>query len=129
MEGAFPCVAEHESDLCFPSAGMIVVKLTKDEIVTMEVLRIKGETNAAIAKRLGITEGAVRYHLKRRAQGKTDGRSKTSLLEQLQLVEVVDHWWQDQLERLPSGRAPNVHQLWSYLVDDYDYDGSYKSVR
>ena len=81
------------------------------------------------AKRLGITEGAVRYHLKRRAQGKTDGRSKTSLLEQLQLVEVVDHWWQDQLERLPSGRAPNVHQLWSYLVDDYDYDGSYKSVR
>jgi DNA-binding NarL/FixJ family response regulator len=37
-----------------------VVKLTKDEIVTMEVLRLKGENNAAIAKRLGITEGAVR---------------------------------------------------------------------
>ena len=59
--------------------------------MTMEVLRLKGETNAAIAKRLGITEDAVRYHLKRRTEKASDGRAKTSLLEQLQLIEVVDH--------------------------------------
>jgi DNA-binding NarL/FixJ family response regulator len=31
----------------------------------MDILRRQGESNQAIAKRLGITEGTVRYHLKR----------------------------------------------------------------
>jgi transposase len=30
---------------------------------------------------------------------------------------------------LPKHRPPSVQQLWSYLVDEYDYRGSYKSVR
>lgn len=105
------------------------MKLSKEEIVTLQVFRLKGETNQAIADRLGITEGAVRYHLKREAQQAVDGRRKLSLIEQLQLVEVVDHWWQDQVTSLPNGRSPSVHQLWSYLVDEYSYSGSYKSVR
>jgi transposase len=105
------------------------MKLSKEEIVTLKVLRLKGETNQAIADRLGITEGAVRYHLKREAQQAADGRRKLSLIEQLQVVEVVDHWWQDQVASLPKQRPPSVHQLWSYLVDEYSYGGSYKSVR
>jgi predicted ArsR family transcriptional regulator len=52
------------------------VKTLKEEIVTMDILRRQGETNQAIAARLGITEGAVRYHLKRLAQETKDGRSK-----------------------------------------------------
>lgn len=47
----------------------------------------------------------------------------------MHLIEVVEHWWNDQLENLPNERSPNVHQLWSYLVDEYAYSGSYKSVR
>jgi len=58
------------------------VKLTKEEVVTIEVLRLKGETNQAIATRLGITEGAVRYHLRRRAQQARDGCRKRSLIAQ-----------------------------------------------
>jgi len=54
------------------------VKLTKEDIVTLKVLRQTGETNQAIAARLGISEGAVRYHLKRQAQAATDGRKKMS---------------------------------------------------
>lgn len=104
------------------------MKLSKEEIVTLKVLRLKGETNQAIADRLGISEGAVRYHLKREAEEAWDGRRKLSLIEQLQLVEVVDHWWQDQVASLSTGRPPSVHQLWSYLVDEYGYRGSYKSV-
>lgn len=46
----------------------IAVKLTKEDIVTLKVLRLKGETNAAIAARLGITESTARYHLRRQAQ-------------------------------------------------------------
>ncbi len=41
------------------------MKLLNEEIVTMDILRRQGESNQAIAKRLGITEGTVRYHLKR----------------------------------------------------------------
>lgn len=97
--------------------------------MAIRVLRRKGETNAAIAERLGISEGAVRYHLKRQAEAAADGRKKLSLVEQLQLTEVVDHWWKDQQHSLPAGRPPNVHQLWTLLVDEYAYGGSYKSVR
>lgn len=108
---------------------MIAVKLLKDEIVTIQILRLKGETNQAIALRLGISESTVRYHLRRQAQQAQDGRAKQSLIEQLQLVEVVDHWWKDQLDSLPQGRSPSIHQLWSNLVDQYAYSGSYKSIQ
>jgi DNA-binding NarL/FixJ family response regulator len=84
------------------------VKLLKDEIVTIQILRFRGETNQAIALRLGISEGTVRYHLRRQAQQATDGRSKHSLTEQLQLIQVVDHWWNDQLQSLPQDRSPNI---------------------
>ena len=57
------------------------MKLLKDEIVTIQILRLQGETNQAIALRLGISEGSVRYHLKRQAQKAIDGRAKLSLVE------------------------------------------------
>jgi len=105
------------------------VKLNKEEVVTIEVLRLKGETNQAIVARLGITEGTVRYHLRRQVQQASDGRKKISLIETLQLVDVVDHWHADQLENFPQGRSPNSNSLWTLLVDEYAYPGSYKSVR
>ena len=57
------------------------MKLLKDEIVTIQIFRLQGETNQAIALRLGISEGSVRYHLKRQAQKAIDGRAKLSLVE------------------------------------------------
>lgn len=95
------------------------MKTLKEEIVTMDILRRQGETNQAIALRLGITEGADRYHLKRLAQKAEDGRAKLSLIAQLELVEAVDHWWKEQLEQLPKDRAPNVKELWTFLSDNY----------
>lgn len=95
----------------------------------MDILRRQGESNQAIAKRLGITEGTVRYHLKRMDQNAKDGRSKCSLIEQLDLVEAVDFWWKEQLDSLPKDRSPNVTELWTYLSDNYRYTGTYKSVQ
>ena len=46
-------------------------KLTPEEIVTLTVLKRKGQSNTQIAQTLGITEGAVRYHCRRHAVGKT----------------------------------------------------------
>jgi predicted transcriptional regulator len=42
--------------------------------MTMEVLQEKGVAKRAIARTLEVTEGAVRYHLRRRAVGAVDGR-------------------------------------------------------
>ena len=91
----------------------------------MDILRRQGETNQDIAVRLGITEGAVRYQLKRLANDAKDGRAKLSRIEQLQLVEVVDHWWNSQLELLAKDRSPNVKEFWTFLSDEYRYNGTY----
>ncbi len=105
-----------------------MAKLTKDEIVTLHTLGQKGQSNRAIARQLNVTEGAVRYHRRRHVAAATDGRKKQSLIESLSLVEVIKHWWQTQLDLLPVGRSPNVNKLWQFLVHDYQYVGSYKSV-
>lgn len=52
-----------------------------------------GRDHQQIAQRLGISEGAVRYHLKRQAtlaNATRDGRSKQSLIEKLGLVQVLE---------------------------------------
>ena len=105
------------------------MKLSREEVLTLQVLRLKCETNQAIADRLGIIEEAVQYHLKRQTEQASDGRGKLSFIEQVQLVEVVDHWWSNQVESLRGDRSPDVHQLRSCLVDEYGYGGSHKSVR
>ena len=105
-----------------------MAKLTQDEIVTLQTLGQKGQSKRAIARQLNVSEGTVRYHLRRQAAGSTDGRKKQTLIEKQLLVDVVDHWWKHQLELLPLGRSPNIHQLWRFVVDDYQYKGSYKSV-
>lgn len=106
-----------------------MAKLTEDEIVTLCVLKEKGESNCAIGRRLSVSEGAVRYHLRRAASKATDGRRKRCLIEQLGLEEVVRHWWQSEEAILADKRSPNVRDLWDHLVEEHDYSGSYKSVR
>ena len=64
-------------------------KLTPEEIVTLSVLKGKGQSNAQIAHTLGVSEGAIRYHLQR--QGQPDGR-KNKPRKADALAEVIDHW-------------------------------------
>ena len=91
------------------------MKLGKEVIVTLKVLRQKGESNADIARRLGVSEDTVRYPLRR--QQAADGRVKLSRIESLGLTEVVDHWIKDQQARLAADRNPNIHSLWLMLGD------------
>ena len=51
-------------------------RLRPEEIVAMEVLQEKEVAKRAIARTLEVTEGAVRYHLRRRAVGAVDGRGE-----------------------------------------------------
>ena len=106
-----------------------MAKLTREQIVTIEVLQQRGQSQSQTARLLGVSEGTVRYHLRRARGGTLDGRRKASRIEQLGLVEAAAHWWQAQIEILNQERPPSVQLLHEFLRAEYGYDGSYKSVR
>ena len=103
--------------------------LTREQIVTIEVLQQRGQSQSQTARILGVSEGAVRYHLRRAREATADGRQKPSRIEQLGLAEAVAHWWQAQAQILGPQRPPSVQLLQEFLHDEYGYNGSYKSVR
>ena len=105
-------------------------KLTAEEIVTLQVLKQKGQSPTQIAQALGVTEGAVRYHLRR--QGRQDGR-KDKPRKAAPLAGVIDAWLaQGQRGGPPcpaeSVRPANVQGLYEWLCLEHGYQGSYKSV-
>ena len=116
-------------DIQGPLGGTTLAKLTREQIVTIEVLQERGQSQCQTARILGVSEGAVRYHLRRAHEGAADGRQKPSRIEQLGLAEAVAHWWQAQVEIRGQQRPPSVQLLHEFLRAEYGYGGSYKSVR
>ena len=53
-----------------------MTKLDKRCRMTIATLKEKGVPNTEIARMLKVTEGAVRYHAERAADGAVDGRSR-----------------------------------------------------
>lgn len=99
-------------------------RLSKEERVTIEVLAAKGQNNCEIARTLGVTEGTVRYHRRRAAQGREDGRMRKPFQAEA-LAEVIELW----MEVNGQGRRPvNVKELYEHLVYEWGYQGSYRSV-
>lgn len=80
--------------------------------MTIQVLSERGESNASLARLLGVTEGAIRYRLKRAAVGPTDGRKKRHRIEELGLQEVVEVWWSARAEG--AVRPPGVDELYDF---------------
>lgn len=99
-------------------------RLRREERVTIQVLAEKGQNHCEIARALGVSEGAVRYHLKRQAEGATDGRAEQPFKAEA-LSAVIAHW---HAERADTRRPVNVRELWEHLVREYRYGGSYQSV-
>lgn len=93
--------------------------------MTIEVLAERGESKRGIARRLGVNEKAVRYHLKRRADGAIDGRANRQVPRASEHAERIAAWWS---ERANASRPPNVTELYDHLVAEHGYEGSYKSV-
>lgn len=90
--------------------------------MTLKVLASKGEPNTRIARLLGVTEGAVRYH-KRRSDMDHNGNSKPRKAQGL--AEVIAYWVETHRSQ---DRPVNVKDLYEYLVLEFGYEGSYKSV-
>lgn len=103
-----------------------MARLSREEVMTIGVLKEQGQANTQIAQTLGITEGAVRHHL-RRAPGE-DGR-KHQPAKADAVASVIDAWVRERQPADGSGRRPiNVRELVDWLVLEHGYPGSYKSV-
>jgi transposase len=103
-------------------------KLSAEEIVTLSVLKSKGQSNTQIAQTLGDAEGTVRYQLRR--QGQPNGRHGKPH-KAAPLAEVIDHWVFTNQPAVKEGeplRPVNSRALFDHLVLEHDYTGSYKSV-
>src|SRR5262249_58215314 len=96
------------TDIQGPLGGATLAKLTREQIVTIEVLQQRGQSQSQTARILGVSEGAVRYPLRRAREGAADGRQKPSRVEQRGLAEVVSHWWQAQVGVLGQRRPRSV---------------------
>jgi transposase len=100
------------------------VRLRREEVVALWVMADKGEAKTQIARTLGVTEGAVRYHLRRRAEGAEDGRRDRPFRAEGR-GEVIAGWVEAHRER---PRPANLKELYDHLVEVHGYEGSYKSV-
>jgi transposase len=98
-----------------------VTKLDERCRMTIVKLSEKGIPNTEIARMLEVTEGAVRYHLERMAEGAVDRRS-LQLQKASRWSATISEWMSSHSER------PNLAELHEQLVRDHGYDGSLRSV-
>jgi len=99
-------------------------RLSREETVTIEVLAAKGQNHCEIARTLGVTEGTVRYHLRRAEDGSTDGRKEKPFKADA-VAGIITAWME---AREDGSRPVNVQELYEHLVWEWNYAGSYRSV-
>jgi len=99
-------------------------RLSKEEVVTIHVLAETGQNHCEIARTLGVTEGAVRYQLRRQAEGVEDGR-KDKPFKAESMAPAIAAWF---AERADDERPVNVQDLWEHLVDEHGYTEGYRTV-
>jgi transposase len=90
--------------------------------MTIKTLARKGFANSEIAKMLGVTEGAVRYQLKRMTADSIDGRCKQQQLAADYADQIA--YYKDHL----GSAGVSLADLHDWLVDNFDYPGSKRSV-
>jgi hypothetical protein len=100
-------------------------QLTPEEIVTLKVLKQRGQSNTPIAHALGVSEGTVRYHVRR--QGRPDGRRNKT-----RKADALAHWIGANNQPADGDDRPrrpgNVHALHDWLCSEHGYQGYSKSV-
>lgn len=100
-------------------------KLERSTIDFIMKMKDVNYSNCEIARKLGVTEGAIRYRIKREKSGKPDGRKdKPSMLDQY--LDVISRWI-DSYEDKP--KRPALIKLFDILSKYHDYRGSYDLLR
>lgn len=102
------------------------MKIDQEGRMTIKHLAGKQYGNREIARLLGVSEGSVRYHLRRQQAGAIDGRSLQRQLA-ADWAEAITHYI-ESLDSGPDGPI-NLAALHDYLVREHDYPGSLRSVQ
>ena len=104
-------------------------RLTAEEKMTIQVLDQKNESGRAIARLLGVSEGAVRYHLRKAREGRAEeDRRRGKPYQAAVHAAVIEQWLGEHRGGGPEGRPGNLHLLHDWLIAEHGYRGSYKSV-
>lgn len=98
-------------------------KLNQEALMTIKTLADRQLPHCEIARLLGVTEGAVRYRLKRMEAGAIDGRSRQKQMAST-VAEAIDHWHGQH-----AGRSLNLAALHEWLATEHGYHGSVRSVQ
>jgi hypothetical protein len=98
-------------------------RLESDGRTAMAVLLDQGHSQSVVARLLGVTEGTVRYHRKRRGARVVDGRTKQDFKASVH-GEAIAHWRAQQGD----GRI-NLAGLHVWLQREHGYEGSLRSVQ
>ena len=101
-----------------------MARLSREDRMTIEALSRRGQSNRELARLLGVTEGAVRYHRRRHAEAAVDGRGGQSQLA-AGYHEAITAWLEAAEEVTPS----NAAALHAWLVAEHDYPGSLRSLQ
>jgi hypothetical protein len=102
---------------------MTTGRLDDEARTAMAVVPKGGQTQSAVARLPGVTEGAVRRHRRRRESGATDGRSLPVSAAAAQAAAIA-HWRDQQTD----GRI-NLAALHDWLRREQGYGGSLKSAQ
>jgi transposase len=98
-------------------------RLSEEARMTIKVLEERGATGAEIARLLGVSDGTVRYHVRRMKAGAVDGRGAQAH-KAAPLADAIEHW-----RRSTEGAGLNLAALHAWLVREHGYDGSLRSVQ
>ena len=100
-------------------------KLSPDDVDFIMNMKKVEYSNSKIAENLEVSEGTIRYRIKRKQSGKEDGRKrKVSALDCFRAV--IDQWIKDYED---SRRRPTLKALCGWLRRDHGYERSYDAFR
>ena len=92
--------------------------------MTIQELFRRGASGREIARTLEVSEGSVRYHLRRQREGAVDGRSKQTHLAAKWHDKIAD-WLKLGEEQ---DEAINLAELHDWLIEECSYSGSLRSL-
>ena len=92
--------------------------------MTIKTLARKGVPKRDIARQLEMSEGNVRYHLRRMDAGVTDGRARQRH-KAADWAEPIDYW----LSLRDPDDPLNLADLYDWLVTEHDFTGSLRGLQ
>jgi transposase len=106
------------------------VKLSKEQVMVAMGMQERGTPVRQLASQLGVSEGALRYRLKRHAEPEwVDGRTmQPTALDGLEAVVEEVQERLDDGRLVGEGRPCQVRELYEILARDHGYRGSYQAV-